>query len=388
MARDFSTTVGMTRTRQVPVHDTTAIQVAARKVGIDDYRLRRFRNAFFKKSATITDAALEIPEGQRGRFVETIRSESLELVEVRHSKLDGASRILFKTSRGDLAETVILRIASGRTTLCLSSQSGCAAACAFCATGRMGLRAHLRVEEILDQVVIANRILRAEGRRARNLVFMGMGEPFQNAENVFDALEILSLPAAFDYSPSRILVSTVGIPDKMVEFARRQPKGNLALSLHSARQETRVRIIPIAARFPLEAIRDAVRQVNQLQADRPVFLEYLMLREITDSDAEMEALSRFAGELNCHINLIPFNAVDGLGFVGSDPRRIAVFSSGLKALGFKVTVRRSLGADIAAACGQLASDGLKRGGKPRDLSTEGISRGIANIGREIQGLPD
>ena len=150
-----------------------------------------------------------------------------------------------------LIESVILRIATGRTTLCVSSQVGCAAACDFCATGKMGIARNLSPAEILDQVVQARQIAAAEGRTIRNLVFMGMGEPFHNEENLYATLAALAAPELFHHPPSRILISTVGLPDAMIRAARRFPEVHFALSLHSARQDVRERLIPLAARYSL-----------------------------------------------------------------------------------------------------------------------------------------
>src|SRR6185369_10311666 len=154
---------------------------------------------------------------------------------------------------------------TGRVSLCVSSQVGCAAACSFCATGQMGIAKSLSAAEILDQVVLAGERMRAEDRAVRNIVFMGMGEPFHNEEAVYDAITALLAPEMFHYPAGRILISTVGIPDAMIRCARRFPEVNLALSLHSVRQDVRERLIPLAAKSRLDDLREAIARVNQIQ---------------------------------------------------------------------------------------------------------------------------
>jgi 23S rRNA (adenine2503-C2)-methyltransferase len=254
-----------------------------------------------------------------------------------------------------LIESVILRIATGRTTLCVSSQVGCAAACAFCATGKMGMARNLSPAEILDQLVQARQIAAAEGRTIRNLVFMGMGELFHNEENLYAVLAALTAPELFHHPASRILVSTVGIPDAMTRAARRFPAIHFALSLHSARQDVRERLIPLAARYDLAMLRRSVVDLNRIQpANTDVMIEYLMLAGVNDSAPDADALVEWLTGLRVHVNLIPYNPIDDAPhLVGSSRKAREAFGALLKSAGIKTTIRYSLGADIAAACGQL-----------------------------------
>jgi 23S rRNA (adenine2503-C2)-methyltransferase len=195
--------------------------------------------------------------------------------------------------------------------------------------------------------------LREEGRRVRNIVFMGMGEPLHNEQNLYSALESLLAADLFHHSPNRILVSTVGIPDAMVRLARRFPQINLALSLHSADQTTRETLIPLARKYPLDRLRQAIRECNSIQG-KPFMIEYLMLAGRTDRDGDAEGLIAYLDGLDVHVNLIPFNPIeDAPHLVGSDRANRDAFAARLRAAGFTTTIRYSLGADIAAACGQL-----------------------------------
>jgi 23S rRNA (adenine2503-C2)-methyltransferase len=337
----------------ISVHDRPAVEGLAREIGVDRAALRQLRNAFFKKGASREEALASLPAENAAEFARTVEFHALALHSRQDSQLDGATKLLFRTSKGLLIESVILRIASGRTALCVSSQVGCAAHCRFCATGRMGIAQNLTAAEIVDQVAQANQLLHGEGRRVRNVVFMGMGEPLHNEEQLHGALELLASPQAFDLAPRHVVVSTVGIPDAMVRLAKAFPRVRLALSLHSAREEVRQRLMPIAQRHSLGELRLALDEVVTIQ-DQPVMIEYLLLAGVNDSPADATALIEYFAGLPVHVNLIPFNPIaEAPELVGTPPAERKQFASLLKASGLRVTMRYSLGADIAAACGQL-----------------------------------
>jgi 23S rRNA (adenine2503-C2)-methyltransferase len=272
------------------------------------------------------------------------------------SGLDGATKLVLRTAAGLLIESVIMRTGTGRVSLCVSSQVGCAAACGFCATGQMGIARDLSAAEMLDQVVLAGERMQAEGRRVRNIVFMGMGEPFHNEAAVYEAVAALLAPELFHHTPGRILISTVGIPNAMVRCARRFPEVNLALSLHSVRQKVREDLIPLAAKYSLGELRAAVVKVNEIQ-NSTLMIEYLMLAGVNDSPDDARELAGWLAGLDVHVNLIPYNPIESAPHLRTTerPERDA-FAEILRAAGFVTTIRYSLGADIAAACGQLVQD--------------------------------
>jgi len=217
----------------------------------------------------------------------------------------------------------------------------------------MGVAHSLSAGEILDQLVQAGELLHAEGRRVRNIVFMAMGEPFHNEKALYAAIDALLGPKQFHHPPRYLLVSTVGIPDAMIRFARRFPNANLALSLHSSEQQVREQIIPLAARHDVTALRDSIQSVNRIQK-RPVMIEYLMLRDFNDSPAAADHLIAYLRDLDVHVNLIPYNPIaDAPGLLGTDKAGRERFARHLKRAGLTTTIRYSLGSDIAAACGQL-----------------------------------
>lgn len=314
---------------------------------LDPQRLRALRNELLKKFAPDGVALAHVPQPER------IACHVLDLFQAVDSSLDGATKLLFRTPSGLLIESVLLRIATGRSTLCVSSQVGCAAACAFCATGKMGIAQNLEPAEILDQVLQAGQRLAAEGRRLDNVVFMGMGEPFHNEANLHAVLETLTSPQMFDRSPKSLLVSTVGVTGAMERCAERFPQVNLALSLHSAVQEKRETLIPLAKKFSLAELRETVLRINGVQK-QAVMIEYLMLQGVNDASDDARALLEWVRDLRVHINLIPYNPIDDApSLAATQPSAIAAFAALLKEAGLKTTVRYSLGNDIAAACGQL-----------------------------------
>ncbi|MFG0291317.1 MAG: 23S rRNA (adenine(2503)-C(2))-methyltransferase RlmN [Rhodopirellula sp. JB044] len=327
--------------------DVEAIERLRQQHRLDPQQIRVLRNRLMKHFRSDEEAAADFPLPQSLRF------HVLDQYRRFDSDVDGATKMLFRTDAGMLIEAVILRIATGRTTLCVSSQVGCAAACDFCATGKMGIAKNLHSFEILDQVLQAGQILAAEQTSLDNIVFMGMGEPFHNESNLTDAIDLLTATDHFNRSPSRILVSTVGVCDGMIRLAERFPKINLALSLHSADQSTRETIIPLAKRYPLDQLRETIARCNTMQGHE-VMIEYLMLDGVNDTEVDRERLSRWLDGLDVHLNLIPYNPIEDAPHLrGTASDEITDFASAMKSRGIKTTVRYSLGRDIDAACGQL-----------------------------------
>ena len=331
----------------ISIYDFERIEQLRQELRLDPQAIRLLRNDLLKRFKTDETALANFSAAER------VALHTLELYRQCDSEIDGATKLLFRTAAGMLIESVILRIASGRTALCVSSQVGCAAACEFCATGKMGVAQNLSPEDILDQVLQAGQLLAAEGRPLRNVVFMGMGEPFHNEENLYRVLECLTASELFCFSPSKITVSTVGITDAMIRCARRFPQVLQALSLHSVRQDVRERLIPLAKKYPLDELRQAVAEVNRVQGST-VMIEYLMLAGVNDSTEDAGELVAWLDGLDVHVNLIPYNPIDDAPqLVATAKEQRDTFAKILKQAGQKTTLRYSLGNDIAAACGQL-----------------------------------
>jgi 23S rRNA (adenine2503-C2)-methyltransferase len=341
---------------QLSIYNSPAIDRLRAELKFDPRRLRALRTAYFKKSLGVDAALAELPADIRQRFADQVEFHSLTIAEARDSELDGATKLVLRTAAGYLIETVIMRTGTGRVSLCISSQVGCAAACGFCATGQMGVAKSLSAAEMLDQIVLAGEQLRAENRSARNIVFMGMGEPFHNEAAVYETVSALLASEMFHHPARYILISTVGIPDAMVRCARRFPNINLALSLHSVRQEVRESLIPVAVKHRLEDLQTAIARVCEIQQST-VMIEYLMLAGVNDSPADARELAAWLTGLSVHVNLIPYNPIATAPNwrTTERPERDA-FAAILRDSGFVTTIRYSLGADIAAACGQLVQD--------------------------------
>ncbi|MEI6210419.1 MAG: 23S rRNA (adenine(2503)-C(2))-methyltransferase RlmN [bacterium] len=340
------------------IHDPDRLEALRKQLKLDPGRIRRVQAALLRSFLGADRALAAVPVEHRDAFATAVRQHELTLEERRDSQADGATKLLFRTADGHAVESVILRIQSGRSSLCVSSQTGCAGGCLFCATGRIKGWRDLSAAEILDQAVWAGELLAAEGRRLRNVVFMGMGEPLQNEAAVFAALDALRGKDGFHLSDRHLLVSTLGVPDAMRRLAARFPQVGLAVSLHSARQAIRAYLMPMARRWPLPELREACIAVNALQG-RALMVEVLLLDGLTDTPADVEALLAWLSGLRAHVNLIPFNAIAAdvageLPLRGSDESRIQAILTQLKGAGFQATRRHSLGADIGAACGQLA----------------------------------
>lgn len=337
----------------ISIYDAVAIDRLRAELKFEPRRLRALRTAYFKKFLGVDAALNELPAEIRHQFAARVAFHPLQVAEGHDSQLDGATKLVLRTAAGYAIESVIMRTGTGRVSLCVSSQVGCAAACGFCATGQMGIAKSLSVAEILDQVVLAGERMHAEGRRVRNIVFMGMGEPFHNEQVVYDCVAALLDPALFHHPPGRILISTVGIPDAMIRCARRFPEVNLALSLHSVRPYVRQQLIPLASRYTLDDLRAAVAKANQIQ-NNSLMIEYLMLAGVNDSLQDARELADWLNGLDVHVNLIPYNRIDSAPQwqATAQPERDA-FAAVLREAGFVTTIRYSLGADIAAACGQL-----------------------------------
>lgn len=342
---------GATRTSS-SFYELTNLEQWARRNKVPEHQLKKVRSALFKKALPLKDCiALLAPDAQAA-FLAEFSSGCLELVARHDSRLDGASKLIFRTQDGLLLEAVVLRITSGRTSLCVSSQVGCAAGCAFCATGKMGLFRNLSTAEILDQVLLAMRLLREEGRALRNVVFMGMGEPLHNEKAVYAALETLRDPRGFYFSERHLLVSTVGMTAAMLRFVEHFPAIRLALSLHSARQEIRRLLMPAGKSQSLSKLKEILPEVTRHEN---FMIEYLMLKGVNDGPEDLEALENLLSGYPVHINLIQFNPHPGADFQPVTTEAREAFGAALRRAGFKVTLRYSLGQDIAAACGQLAS---------------------------------
>lgn len=272
---------------------------------------------------------------------------------------DGTRKFLLEFADGRRVETVLVK-QPDRTTLCLSSQVGCALGCAFCRTATMGLVRSLSACEIVQQVLAARDDCRQVGDGFENIVFMGMGEPLQNLEAVADAAEILSDQFGLGLSPRKITVSTAGWVPGIERFVERGVRANLAVSLNAADDELRSRLMPVNRRHPLADLISALRKVP-VKRRRRITIQYVLLAGVNDSFEQLERLTRLLGGLPIKVNLIPYNSDPDLGFSAPEREKVEEWARQLRARKIDTTLRWSKGSDIRAACGQLIARTEKRG---------------------------
>jgi len=315
------------------------------------FRAKQIYQALHERAVRDLSAITELPRELRERLDERFRV-GLPDVASRHLSADGTAKYLFRLRDGATIEAVDIPD-RGRHTFCISSQAGCALACAFCVTGYWGAGRNLTAGEIVGQVLAirADRELPMEGL---NLVFMGMGEPLLNLPNVKAALDILTEWI----SPHRITVSTVGILPGLEEMARWERRPNLAVSLHAPDEESRGRIMPVNLTYPLAELMAALQRYP-LEKGRKLTFEYILIRGVNDSPRDADRLSRLLSGLRAKVNLIPVNPDPVLGdrMVPPDDATIEAFKERLRQRGWIATVRRRRGDDVSAACGQLRAFG-------------------------------
>lgn len=318
------------------------------------YRGRQLWHALQERAIQQADEITEFPlalrrDVQQSHEVRTVR-QALHLT----SPSDGAEKALLALRDGARIETVLIPARDGRRTVCVSSQVGCPAACSFCATGLGGFGRNLTAAEISDQVMYFAHLLRGRGERITNLVFMGMGEPFLNAEAVRRAVERLTDPNGFGLGERNITVSTVGIVPQIYKFTEWPGQLNLAVSLHAPNDELRSTLVPYNRHFPIGPLLESVRHYLDRKRRRVSF-EYVLLRGVNDHPVharELAALLRPLGS-GAHANLIPWNPFREGRFVRSEGPDADAFAAVLRDRQVNATIRHSKGLDISAACGQL-----------------------------------
>jgi 23S rRNA (adenine2503-C2)-methyltransferase len=336
------------------VLDPDVISATLAELGQPAYRTRQVYEALTHGLVTDFAAVTTLPLQLREQLAERLSPLSLREVETRAAARGTARKTLFQTADGHPVEAVLMLMA-GRATVCVSTQVGCAVGCAFCASGRLGLRRDLSAEEIVDQVFHFARVLRDEGadRRVTNVVFMGMGEPFHNYDETLRACRLLNDPKGFGLAARGISVSTVGVVPGMDRFAEEPLQLNLAVSLHAATDELRDRLVPLNRQYPLDAVFAACERYVKATR-RKLMFEYVVLRGVNDTPAQAAALAqRLRRRPLYHLNLIAYNETGG-EFSRPAPGEIQALQARLERAGVSVTVRNSPGGDIEAACGQLA----------------------------------
>lgn len=317
------------------------------------FRLAQVKQAFFVEKRASWDDVTVFPKALRMACAEEVPWSSLAVRRVQEGDGGETIKTLFTCADGQSMEAVLMSHEDERNTVCISSQIGCAMACRFCATGTMGLKRNLTSEEMVDQVMHYARMLKQKEAAITNVVLMGMGEPLHNYDQMMQALRTLNDQEGFCLGARHMSVSTCGIVPGILRLADEQFQINLAISLHSAIDEVRSKIMPVNNAYPLRKLMDAVH-VYMEKTNRKVMFEYLLLSGINDRPEDALALKRlFGSDMRLvHVNLIKYH--DTHAFAGTPRDRRIDFLNELHALGISATHRITFGEDIDAACGQLA----------------------------------
>ncbi|HMT77417.1 MAG: 23S rRNA (adenine(2503)-C(2))-methyltransferase RlmN [Bacteroidetes bacterium] len=323
--------------------------------GEPKFRLHQIFEWIWKKHALSFDEMTNLSTALRAKLNESFLFKPMEVDLIQKSN-DGTIKTRLKLYDGHLIETVLIPVPEeNRYTACVSSQVGCSLACKFCATGMMGRIRNLDYPEIIDQVVHVNRqALEYFDHVLTNIVYMGMGEPLLNYSNTIKSIELITSPKGLGMSPSRITVSTAGIAKMIKRLADDGMKVNLALSLHAANDNKRNEIMPINDQNSISVLMEALHYFYQKTKNRITY-EYLALRGFNDQIEDAEQLAALTKDFPVRVNIIEYNTVEGIDFHKTDTDQLNKFVHKLVANKVNVTVRRSRGKDIDAACGQLAN---------------------------------
>ncbi len=331
--------------------------------GQPKFRLEQLKKAIFKEAVASFSEISTLSKDLRDELEKEMKILSFSVEKVLVAKDKKSMKALLKLNDGNLIETVLLSPLENTWSVCVSSQVGCPLGCEFCSTGRSGFKRNLTAEEITDQVLFWKQWLKnnfefkIKNYDVSKVVYMGMGEPFLNWEQVKKSLTDLTDPKLFGFGARSLSVSTAGIPEGIAKMAEDFPQINLALSLHFGVDEKRSACMPINRQYDLTELREALQKYFKL-SNRQVFLEYVMLDGINDSQKDAEALARFVksiGKLQLlHINLIRYNATDAK-FKASSKEHTLKLKNYLLDQNLSVTIRKSLGEEIQGACGQLAA---------------------------------
>tara|TARA_S200000501_G_scaffold363266_1_gene393900 strand:- start:21317 stop:22381 length:1065 start_codon:yes stop_codon:yes gene_type:complete len=331
----------------------TELQTFAESLGHKAYRGSQLYDWIYLKNVHEFDKMTNLPI----KFKEQIKKFGLmhpiKKLQVSISESNKTKKFLFLLANGEKIESVLMK-EQNRLTICLSTQIGCAVDCAFCATGKMGFTRNLSVGEIVDQYL---QIQKESKKGITNIVFMGMGEPFLNYDNVISASKIFNDSIGINLSSKKITISTSGIIPKIKQFAKDGQKYKLAVSLNGSTQKQRIDTMPIAKSHPMDELLSVCKFYTKKSRMRITF-EYVLLKGINDSIDDAQRLKKILSPINCKLNIIPYNEIDS-NYFRPEKHKIETFIDKFNGAPFPVTVRWSKGEGIEAGCGQLVTENLK-----------------------------
>jgi len=339
------------------------LQNFCEKFGEPNFRGKQLFDWIYNIDEISFDRMMNLPSSFRQNLMRVAKVGRFASADIQES-IDGTEKYSWVLADSSIVESVrIPMIHAGnikRWSICISTQVGCAMGCKFCLTGKMGFVRQLTSGEIVEQFLAAKRRL-GENDRYHNIVFMGMGEPLDNFEEMKKAAQILTDPGFEGVSKKRLTVSTVGISNKIKDFLKSIPDVGLAISLHASDDFTRSKLVPVNKKWNLSSLITICRNLSSKDIKRITF-EYVLLKGVNDSEKDANELVRILNGIRTKINLIPWNEFQGVDFKSPDEKNVKKFQKILKKNGFVTTVRKSKGADISAACGQLADISILKNG--------------------------
>lgn len=339
------------------IHDDLKLKELLKEHKIPSFRYGQIENAIYKNFITHFSEIETIPKDLRNMLWEHCFFDSLVADSVKHSWNKQTTKMLFKTSKWEFIESVIMRHLTGRVTLCISCQAGCPMACSFCATGKLWLLRNLEFHEIVEQVFYASCLLNKEWNKLRNIVFMGMWEPMLNYEKVKRAIEFFTDQKKFDLSSRRITVSTCWIIPWIKKFTHDFPQTSLAVSLHAPNDEIRKSIMPVDHTYPIKDLMESLDEYVE-KTNKRVFYEYIMINGVNDHIKLAHELWQLLEWKLAHVNFIPYNPWEWTNsdWYQTTPRFvIEKFQKILQHYNVVSTIRATMWDDIDAACWQLAN---------------------------------
>ncbi len=324
------------------------LEAVMKELGQPAFRSKQIYEWLHRKLVSNYEEMTNLSRDLRAKLSEAYPIMSLTEVESLHSETDGTIKYLFRLKDNRVIESVLMKYHHGNS-VCISSQVGCRMGCKFCASTIGGKERDLLPSEMLDQIY---RIQALTGERVSNVVVMGTGEPLDNYDNLLRFLRILTDEQGINISARNITVSTCGIPDRIKDLAKEDLAITLALSLHAPNNEIRKQLMPVAAKYDLSEVLNAFRYYYE-QTGRRLTFEYSLVDGVNDEEEHAKELCRLIKGLNCHVNLIPVNPIKERNYRKSESKKIQNFKNILEKNRINVTIRREMGADIDAACGQL-----------------------------------
>lgn len=324
-----------------------------RSIGEPAFRAKQIFSWIYK-GVTSFDEMNNVPKNLRERLSEIAYIGRIKPIEVQKSKTDGTRKYLFELEDGNRIESVFMKYKYGNS-ICVSSQAGCRMGCRFCASTRNGLERNLTSGEILSQLMEAEL---DTGEKIGHIVVMGTGEPFDNYDNLSKFIRIVNDKQGINLGMRNITVSTCGVVPIIKKFAKDFPQVNLAISLHGTTNEIRGKMMPVNKSYPLEVLISACKEYTN-ETGRRITFEYTLVNGVNDSNQDADRLCSLLKNMLCHVNLIPLNRVAETGFDTVSREKALIFQEILEKRGIPATVRRELGADIDAACGQLRLNNSK-----------------------------